>query len=84
LTTEIKERRKRRGPPDGYRTIAALADAGEIGRSTLYRLCKTGELPVHQWRKQIVIADADYRKLVSVQPVQCSADAADAKVRDND
>ena len=82
-TPETKERRRRRRArraPEGYRTISELAAAGDIARSSLYRYAKSGELPVSEWRGQIVVADRDYGVFLAVTP----RDAAETKVRHDD
>jgi len=84
---EKQRSRRRRRPrplaPEGFHTVAALAAAGDPGRSTLYRCIQTGQLPAHKWRGRLVVADGDYQALfVAITPLQrAGADSADAKVR---
>src|ERR1700704_5967667 len=66
-----KERQRRRPvAPDGFHTVAALAASGDPGRPSLYRAIQTGQLPAHRWRGRLVISDRDYRRFVSVTPLQ--------------
>ena len=74
-------RRSRRHAPAGFRTIAELAAAGDVGRSTLYRCAKSGELPTYEWRRRLVVSERDYEEFLAVTPRGAAAGPAEAKER---
>jgi hypothetical protein len=72
-----RRRRRRKAAPAGFATIAALAERGEVARSSLYDAVKRGELPAFRHRGVLVVRESDYhRAFAAVIPINNGTEAA--------
>ena len=71
--------RRRRVPP-GFLTMLQYAELGEFAPSTGYARVARGEVAASKWHGIIVIAEAEARRSLEVQPLH-TAGAADPEVR---